>query len=267
MLSIRVLLVPRRARAIVPPRSLSSGLSTRRLVTSSMPPKRKSGGLQQAPCRPENLRRSSRRAISASAPASSDEPSAKIPRRDSVENPGYPKLNAPLNGDSRSSRARGRKQIKGDSHEDSKSNVDSLCPDFTQCNVGEGQPSLSTEGGGPEDGEISPEDAIQDGGARRPPPVNSDILPLPWEGRLGYVSLSIICRGSGTRYLHHVDFSHYTAMVRLMIGSRPASTHISEPRILQSSPLERAGSVPSSSTGTRCRIPLSQSTQSKIDPM
>lgn len=24
-------------------------------------------------------------------------------------------------------------------------------------------------------------------GAHRPPPVNSDILPLPWEGRLGYV--------------------------------------------------------------------------------
>lgn len=24
--------------------------------------------------------------------------------------------------------------------------------------------------------------------ARRPPPVNSDVLPLPWKGRLGYVS-------------------------------------------------------------------------------
>lgn len=26
--------------------------------------------------------------------------------------------------------------------------------------------------------------------ARRPPPVNSDYLPLPWKGRLGYVSIS-----------------------------------------------------------------------------
>lgn len=27
--------------------------------------------------------------------------------------------------------------------------------------------------------------------ARRPPPVNSDVLPLPWKGRLGYVSADI----------------------------------------------------------------------------
>lgn len=33
------------------------------------------------------------------------------------------------------------------------------------------------------DAEIGPER-----GARRPPPVNSDRLPLPWTGRLGYVS-------------------------------------------------------------------------------
>lgn len=30
-----------------------------------------------------------------------------------------------------------------------------------------------------------------DRGANRPPPVNSEILPLPWKGRLGYVSLAI----------------------------------------------------------------------------
>jgi UV DNA damage endonuclease len=29
-----------------------------------------------------------------------------------------------------------------------------------------------------------------DRGANRPPPVNSDTLPLPWKGRLGYVSSS-----------------------------------------------------------------------------
>jgi hypothetical protein len=26
--------------------------------------------------------------------------------------------------------------------------------------------------------------------SNRPPPVNSDVLPLPWKGRLGYVSMS-----------------------------------------------------------------------------
>lgn len=30
--------------------------------------------------------------------------------------------------------------------------------------------------------------------ARRPPPVNSDILPLPWRGRLGYVSVDILTK-------------------------------------------------------------------------
>lgn len=29
--------------------------------------------------------------------------------------------------------------------------------------------------------------------AQRPPPVNSDYLPLPWKGRLGYVSLCQVC--------------------------------------------------------------------------
>lgn len=28
--------------------------------------------------------------------------------------------------------------------------------------------------------------------ARRPPPVNSDVLPLPWKGRLGYVSTGVV---------------------------------------------------------------------------
>ena len=39
----------------------------------------------------------------------------------------------------------------------------------------------------------SPSEAIEDiqAAALRPPPVNSDVLPLPWRGRLGYVSASI----------------------------------------------------------------------------
>lgn len=35
------------------------------------------------------------------------------------------------------------------------------------------------------------EDDAMDRGANRPPPVNSETLPLPWKGRLGYVSFSL----------------------------------------------------------------------------
>jgi UV DNA damage endonuclease len=33
---------------------------------------------------------------------------------------------------------------------------------------------------------------------RRPPPINSDILPLPWKGRLGYVR----SQNCGFQYMH-----------------------------------------------------------------
>ena len=36
--------------------------------------------------------------------------------------------------------------------------------------------------------EAKGEDDKPERGAKRPPPVNSDVLPLPWKGRLGYVS-------------------------------------------------------------------------------
>lgn len=41
-----------------------------------------------------------------------------------------------------------------------------------------------------EDGEAADGDGpdVAERGAKRPPPVNSDYLPLPWKGRLGYVS-------------------------------------------------------------------------------
>ena len=37
---------------------------------------------------------------------------------------------------------------------------------------------------------IKNEDEAAERGAARPPPVNSEVLPLPWKGRLGYVSTS-----------------------------------------------------------------------------
>ena len=56
----------------------------------------------------------------------------------------------------------------------------------------------------------------------RPPPVNSDHLPLPWKGRLGYVS-----------------FAHALGHSRpLLNASRPVYVHIFAFRILQYSALE-----------------------------
>ena len=56
----------------------------------------------------------------------------------------------------------------------------------------------------------------------RPPPVNSDYLPLPWKGRLGYVS-----------FTHTLD-----QMRPLLIASRLAYVHIFAFRILPCSALE-----------------------------
>lgn len=44
------------------------------------------------------------------------------------------------------------------------------------------------------DDEVDPEEMIA--AARRPPPVNSDYLPLPWKGRLGYACLNTYLRNS-----------------------------------------------------------------------
>ena len=57
----------------------------------------------------------------------------------------------------------------------------------------------------------------------RPPPVNSDYLPLPWKGRLGYVS-----------FAHIVDFSS-----SILTASRLAYVHTSASRTLPCSALER----------------------------
>lgn len=40
------------------------------------------------------------------------------------------------------------------------------------------------------DEDISPETEVGERGAKRPPAVNSDRMPLPWTGRLGYVSIA-----------------------------------------------------------------------------
>jgi UV DNA damage endonuclease len=61
---------------------------------------------------------------------------------------------------------------------------------------GEVHPATVSPSGRPEDATLNPEsdedvlveaDELKDA-LSRPPPVNSDYLPLPWKGRLGYVS-------------------------------------------------------------------------------
>ncbi|KAG6032666.1 hypothetical protein E4U41_007176 [Claviceps citrina] len=43
---------------------------------------------------------------------------------------------------------------------------------------------------------VDPDDEVGDRGSRRPPPVNSDRLPLPWKGRLGYACLNTYLRAA-----------------------------------------------------------------------
>jgi UV DNA damage endonuclease len=50
-----------------------------------------------------------------------------------------------------------------------------------------GEKKVKIEPGAPADGTSLDDDEVGDRGPRRPPPVNSDRLPLPWTGRLGYV--------------------------------------------------------------------------------
>lgn len=87
--------------------------------------------------------------------------------------------------------------------------------------------------GDPEDAEGLEEDEVEIKEAlSRPPPVNSDYLPLPWKGRLGYVCISYFC--------------HVTSINTCI---RLASTRTSAVQILPYSALERVVSQASSSIG------------------
>lgn len=64
--------------------------------------------------------------------------------------------------------------------------------------LGEMHPATISPSGRPENATLNPEsdedvpvkeEELKDAFSR-PPPVNSDYLPLPWKGRLGYVSAS-----------------------------------------------------------------------------
>lgn len=107
-------------------------------------------------------------------------------------------------------------------------------------------PELAEEEG------VTPEELWETSG--RPPPVNSDYLPLPWKGRLGYVSLSIS---------FYIFFGPDQLTQHLI---RHASTRICAPLIRRSSPPAHAESPRSSSTGTLSQTLPSPSTQRRTDP-
>lgn len=87
--------------------------------------------------------------------------------------------------------------------------------------------------GDPEDAEGLEEDEVEIKEAlSRPPPVNSDYLPLPWKGRLGYVCIS---------------YTRCVTSINTCI--RPVSTRTSAVQILPYSALERVVSQASSSIG------------------
>ena len=81
----------------------------------------------------------------------------------------------------------------------------------------------------------------------RPPPVNSDYLPLPWKGRLGYVSRCI-------------DTS-----CCLLTRSRLVCAHICAIQTHQSSAHEHAESPPSSNTAILSKTRRSPNIRPKID--
>ena len=66
-----------------------------------------------------------------------------------------------------------------------------LTPERQTCESGAAIEDIAWEPANVDEAEPGADDEVPDvadRGAKRPPPVNSDYLPLPWGGRLGYVS-------------------------------------------------------------------------------
>lgn len=102
--------------------------------------------------------------------------------------------------------------------------------------------------------EAKAEDDKVDRGAKRPPAVNSAALPLPWKGRLGYVSTSKPDVAVHSSYDLVADFR-----------ARRVLIPTSEPRHHLSFRHAPVAWPPSLSTGTRCKIPLNPSTLPRTD--
>ncbi|RAL63356.1 hypothetical protein DID88_003780 [Monilinia fructigena] len=74
---------------------------------------------------------------------------------------------------------------------------------------------VDPDGDGDDEGQAEDADAIKLE-ARRPPPINSDYLPLPWKGRLGYACLNTYLRSSNppvftSSNLPHAEYGYKLA--------------------------------------------------------
>ncbi|KAK2616948.1 UV-damage endonuclease [Conoideocrella luteorostrata] len=74
------------------------------------------------------------------------------------------------------------------------------------------------------DGDASVDDEVGDRGSRRPPPVNSDRLPFPWIGRLGYACLNTYLRTANPPV-----FSSRTCRISSIIDHRYPLTDPTQP--------------------------------------
>lgn len=92
-------------------------------------------------------------------------------------------------------------QKRGTAAEDEITQQDEAFPTDSQHVAGPGEwhPEIVTPSGRPEDASFNPESDEEvpieaeelKTALSKPPPVNSSYLPLPWKGRLGYVSSSL----------------------------------------------------------------------------
>ncbi|KAI2629203.1 UV-endonuclease UvdE [Hypomontagnella submonticulosa] len=86
----------------------------------------------------------------------------------------------------------------------------------------DGEPGDRAEGGGADKQENDSDKFMQ--GASRPPPVNSDYLPLPWKGRLGYA-----CLNTYLRQANPPVFSSRTCRIASILEHRHPLTDPSQP--------------------------------------
>ncbi|KAL8670050.1 MAG: hypothetical protein Q9168_005396, partial [Polycauliona sp. 1 TL-2023] len=74
------------------------------------------------------------------------------------------------------------------------------------------------------DGEEEADEEEVKAALSRPPPVNSDVLPLPWKGRLGYA-----CLNTYLRFSNPPVFSSRTCRIASILENRHPLTHPNEP--------------------------------------
>jgi UV DNA damage endonuclease len=120
----------------------------------------------------------------------------------------------------------GAQQVKTEPKETSIGSVTGIAKNVTAPTKDTGMAGDPEDAEGLEEDEVEVKEALS-----RPPPVNSEYLPLPWKGRLGYVRIP---------HTFHATMADFR--------TRRASTHIFALQILPCSVLGHAASQASSNT-------------------